>query len=358
MSTIFNTVTSCPAFQGWLTDYFATCPMSRRPGSPLFNFLYSDINRSILRNIINPVPGRKRDATLVYDQPVVVDDVNVVASCDRVCDATTERGDASVTYTLECTDGLYVEEQWRLSDWNESCRSDGDVLVRKLANMLDGLMAKVYEKTATELPPLLGGWSSDVNPTWIDVDDFLNGDTVTAAGAVQAEFFQRLNIAKMQSGYCLPTFITGGTDIYGYMQLMNAGCCTVQGVDALAIMNQLGQSVSYDRYIATEFGNDVSVMLQVGSAQLLTYNAVTPAITNLGGLGELDMTYRNYFEAIVNDPLTGFPVDLSIKSDCGVVHIVMTATSKTVALPFTLMPTGHPNEGVNWLAGLQATVAA
>jgi hypothetical protein len=138
-----------------------------------------------------------------------------------------------------------------------------------------------------------------------------------------------------------------------YYQLSRVGCCADNGIDALAALNTYGEVTTYDRYVAAEFGNDVSLMLQAGSTQLLTYNAVTPAIVNLGGLGELDMTYRNYFEAIILDPLTGFPVDLSIKSDCGVVDIVMTATAKPVALPFTLYPEGHPNEGVNFAAGIQ-----
>jgi len=354
MSTILNTITTCPNLQGWLTDYFATCPAARRPESPLFNFLYSGANRSNLRDVVNPVPGRKRTVTLVYDQPVSTTDVSVVASCDRVCDATTERGDASVDYTIECTDGLYVEEKIRLSDWNESCRSDGDIMVRKIANLLDGLMAKVYQKTAEEFPPLLGGWGSDVTGSWIDADDFLQVSTeIASTDNLNVSAYQRIANAKMQSGYCLPTFIVGGIDLYGYWQLMRAGCCTASGVDALALLNQLGEAVAYDRYVAAEFGNDVSLMLQVGSTQLLTYNAVTPAIQNIGGLVDLDMTYRNYFEAIIEDPLTRFPVDLSIKSDCGVVHIVMTATSKAVALPFVLMPEGHPMEGVNWATGIQ-----
>lgn len=361
MSTIFNTITSCPTFQAWLTDFFATCPASRRPQSPLFNFLYSPINRSNLRDVVNPVPGRKRDVTLVYDQPVVTTDVLPVPSCDRICDATTERGDASVTYTIECTDGLYVEEQWRLSDWNESCRSDGDILMRKLANMLDGLMAKVYENVAEAMPPLLGGWSADVTPSWIDADDFLQVkteiDSSTNPNWGTESAWQRIQTAKMQSGYCLPTFIGGGVDLYMYYQLSKIGCCADNGIDALAGLQQYGEVTAYDRYVAAAFGNDVSLMLQAGSTQLLTYNAVTPAIVNLGGLGELDMTYRNYFEAIILDPLTGFPIDLSIKSDCGVVDIVMTATAKPVALPFTLYPTGHPNDGVNFAAAIQVANA-
>jgi len=361
MSTILNTHASCPVFQAWLTDYFATCPMSRRPGSPLFNFLYSDANRSLLREVVNPRPGRKREVELVYDQPVVTTDVSAVESCDRICDATTERGDATATYSIECTDGLYVEEKWTLSDWNDSCRSDGDILMRKLANMLDGLMAAMYEKVASEMPPLFGGWSGDVNSGWVDADDFLQVktevDSSTNPNWGSESAWQRISMAKTQSGYCLPTFITGGTDLFMYYQLSRVGCCADNGIDALAALNTYGEVTTYDRYVAAEFGNDVSLMLQAGSTQLLTYNAVTPAIVNLGGLGELDMTYRNYFEAIIQDPLTGFPVDLSIKSECGVVHIVMTATAKPVALPFTLYPEGHPNEGVNFATAVQVVNA-
>lgn len=350
MSTITNTITTCPNLQAWMTDYLVACPAARRPESPLFNFLYSDLNRSNLRQIINPVPGRKRTVTLVYDQPVAVADVSAVASCDRVCDAETERGDASTDYTIECTDGFYVEEKITLSDWNESCRSDGDILMRKMTNLLDGLMARVYQAVAEAYPPLLGGWSSDVDG--VTVDDFLSVSTETSS-ALNTNAYQVINLAKMQTGYCQPTFIVGGSDLYAYWQIMQAGCCSDQGIDALRMLQLYGQAVSYDRYVAAEFGNDVSLMLQAGSTQLLTYNAVTPLINNIAGLGDLDMTYRNYFEAIILDPFTGFPVDLSIKSDCGVVHVVMTATCKPVALPFTLFPANHPNEGVNWAAGIQ-----
>ena len=179
MSTVTSAITTCPNLQGWLTDYFATCPASRRPESPLFTFLYSDLNRSNLRNIINPMPGRKRNVTLVYDQPVSTADVDAVPSCDRICDATTERGDLSKEYVIECTDGFYVEEQIRLSDWNESCRVDSEIIPAKIANMLDGLMARVYQAVAEAMPPLLGGWSADVNASWIDADDFLNVTTQT-----------------------------------------------------------------------------------------------------------------------------------------------------------------------------------
>lgn len=353
MSTVSTTITTCPNIQGWLTDYFVTCPASRRPESPLFNFLYSGINRSNLRNVINPLPGRKRTVTLVYDQPVATADVSAVTSCDRVCDATTERGDLNTEYTIECTDGFYVEEQIRLSDWNESCRVDSEIIPAKIMNMIDGLMARVYQATAEAMPPLLGGWSNDITASWIDADDFLDVKTKQdSSEAVNTQAYERINLAKMMSGYCAPTFLVGGIDLYQYWLLMKAGCCTQEGVDALRILELYGEATAYDRYVAAEFGNDTSLLLQAGSIQLLTYNAVTPAITSLG-VSDLDMSYRNYFEAIIQDPQTGFPLDISVKSDCGVVDIVITATQKPVALPFDLYPEGHPNEGVNFAAGVQ-----
>ncbi len=359
MSTILNTHTSCPEFQGMLVNYFATCPGARRPESPLFNFLYSDINRSNLRDVVNPIPGRKRVVTLVYDQPVSTSQVLAIPSCDRICDATTERGDTSKEYSIECTDGLYVEERIRLSDWNDSCITDGELINRVIKNMIDGLMARMYQKIAEAMPPLLGGWGSDINCTWIDADGFLQVSTASGAGLVNLNpaAFARLQQAKMVAGYCGPTFITGGIDLYGYLELMKAGCCTQNGINALDILNQQGEAVTYDRYVQAVMGADTSIMLQTGSIQMLTYNAVSPRLTSLGGLGELDMTYRNFFEAIIQDPLTGFPLDLTIKNDCGVVHIVLSATAKPVDLPLDLMPAGHPMEGITYAAGIQVVNA-
>jgi len=154
------------------------------------------------------------------------------------------------------------------------------------------------------------------------------------------------------TNFCAPTFVVGGYDLYAYYTLMKAGCCTQDGIDALAILAQQGEVVTYDRAVANAFGNDVSVMLQLGSAQLVTYNAVTRPI-QIGGLADLDMSYRNFWEGIIVDPITGLPIDVSIKQDCGDVHIVMTATTKPVALPNDLFPAGHQMEGVNYITGIQ-----
>jgi hypothetical protein len=280
--------------------------------------------------------------------------VTEVENCDKVCTATTEQGDNYATYTIDCTDGLRIERKVNLNDWNESCKSDGTIIFDTLVNMLDGLIPAVAAKQAAELNPLLGTWSNAVDPAWLTADDFLEVATKDSNDKNDPAWFERVNGAKVLTGFCAPTLITGGLDLWSAWRLLNVGCCTQDGLDALAIAEQFGEAVVYDYYVAQEFGNNVSLMLQSNSIQLLTATWGRPAL-DISGFAALDMTYRNYFETVVADPITGIPVDLIIKEDCGDISIIMTATTKTVGLPNDLYPTGHPMEGVTFANGIQVT---
>lgn len=354
MSTAGTSIVSCEAIQRPLNEFFATCPSTRRTGTPTLIYTNSPQNKSGISSVINPVSGKKMTAVLTYTQPRPITDVESVASCDAVCDATDEVGDLSATYTIDCTDGLRISEKINLRDWNESCKGNNTMIMEKLANMLDALIPAVAQKQAQELNPLIGNWSSDVNPSWITADEFLEVQTETSTGALYPQGFERINLAKVQTGFCNGTLITGGTDIYSYWRLMNVGCCTADGLDALALLNAYGEAVVYDRWIAAEFGNNVSLMIQNQSIQLLTATWNAPML-DLGGMVDLDMTYRNGFSTVIIDPISGIPVDIKIKQDCEVVHIVMTATTKTVGLPNNMYPAGHPNEFVNFVTGMQVT---
>lgn len=351
MSTTGKTINPCPVLQEALVRYFQTCPTSRRPNTPTLIWTNSPQNKSGIEQLIQPTRGKKRTVELVYTQPAASADVTDVTSCDKVCDATNEQGDEVQQYTIECTDGKTINRKIRFSDWNESCKSDGTVVMDTLMNMLDALIPEVAAKQATELNPLLGNWSSDVPASWTDVNEFLEVATKDTSNKNDPQWFERLNAAKVMTGFCAPTLITGGIDLWTAWRLLNVGCCTQDGLDALAILEQYGEAVVYDRYIASEFGNDVSLMLQSNSIQLLNVVWNTPML-DLGGLVDLDMTYRNGFMTVIADPVTGILVDLNIKEDCGVLHIVMTATTKTVGLPNLLYPAGHPNEFVTFANGI------
>lgn len=351
MSTFGNNIVPCEAIQRPLNVFFQTCPISRRPATPTLVWTNSAENKSGIQTLVQPAPGKKMTARLTYTQPAPYSDVEAVADCTKVCDADTKQGDSSVDYTIDCTDGLRIARQVEFSDWNESCKGNNTIIMETMMNMLDALIPMVAAKQATELNPLIGDWSSDVNPSWIDVNNFLEVATQTATGAVDPRWTERVNLAKMMTGFCAPTFTTGGTDLYSAWRLLNAGCCTGDGLNIPELLALYGEAVAYDRWVAAEFGNDVSLMLQSNSVQLLSAVWNTAPLS-LGGMVDLDMTYRNGFMTVIFDPITGIPVDLNIKEDCGVVHIVMTATTKTVGLPNDMYPAGHPNEFVNFVTGI------
>lgn len=351
MSTIGTSITACEPIQRALVQYFQTCPSTRRPQTPTLIWSNSPENKSGINTVIQPASGKKMTARLTYTQPVATTEVTTVSDCDKVCTATTEQGDTSVDYTIDCTDGLTVDRLIRLSDWNQSCKGENEIIMETLVNMLDGLIPAVAEKQAQELNPLIGNWSSDVPNSWTDINEFLEVETKYSGGTNNPQWFERVNAAKVMTGFCDRTFITGGIELWQAWRLLNVGCCTNDGLDALEILNQYGEVVVWDRYIQAEFGADISLMLQANSIQLLSATWNTDML-NLGGLVDLDFTYRNGFQTVIIDPISGIPVDLNIKEDCGVVHIVMTATTKTVGLPNDLYPAGHPLELVNFVTAI------
>lgn len=355
MSAVTSAVTTCPNFQSMLNDYFVTCQKVRL-GSPMFQFLLSPVNRSGIQQIVNPRPNKKRAVTLVYDQPILYSAASSVSDCDKICTATTERGDLSKDYEIDCTDGKYVEEKIKTSAWNESCRDNGEVIFRTIQNLMGALDDAMADKTADELNPLVGNWSSDtpLSGLTVDVDGFLQIRTQIASSTnPNLQAYQEVDLAITQAGYCNGEFITGGSQLYQYNRIMNTGCCADNGINAAEMVSQYGRAVTWDRWVANAFGDDVSLVFQPGSVQLLTYNDTDPAIINdFGGLADVDMTYRNFWEGIVISPATGLPMDMTLKNDCGVIHIVLKATTKAVGLPIDMYPPGHPLEGVTYLNGI------
>ena len=354
MSTVTSTVTTCPSLQASLNSYFETCQIAGF-GSPVLDFLNSDVNRSGIQQLVNPTSNKKRTVQLVYDQPIWVDEVATVSDCDKICVASTDRGDLYADFSIDCTDGIYLEGRIKTSDWNESCRDNNEVIMSRVMKLVAGVADGVAQKTAQELPPLVGAYSSDTAASGltINVDDFLEIATRQASSTnIDPSAFQETDLALTQTGYCNGQFISGGSQLFQYWRLMQAGCCADQGLDALEMLRLYGRSISYDRWVSQEFGDDVSLVFQPGSVQLLTYTDTDPILNDVG-IADLDMTYRNFFEAIIIDPRSGIPMDMTLKNDCGVISIVVKATTKAVGLPLDIYPSGHPLEGVTYLNGIQ-----
>lgn len=351
MSTVTPTINStCPVFQAMLERYFKMC--ASRPSSALFTFLNSPMNRSTLRDIIHWARGKKRVAKMIFDQPILPDGATTPSTWDMICDATTKRGDLAVEFDIDPTDAREFEEQINLADWNESCRTNGELIMGKIIRLIDALMTSLYAKVAADMPPILGGYASTVN---VNADDFLEVATEKPSSEdLNVKAMQKISTAKMKTGFCAPTFGVGGSDLYEYYQIMRAGCCTNDGINALAILQQLGEVFTYDHYVEQEFGTDVSLLLQLGSVQLLNYNGWANYNIDLPGIGALASdSVRIGWHGVILDPETGYPIDISIKEDCNVMHIVVRALAKPVGLPFDLFGVGSIFEGVNWATGVQ-----
>jgi len=354
MSTVTSSIVPCPALQDSINRYFMTCHLNFTP-IELVPFLLSAENSSGIRQVVNPRGGKKRTVELIYDQKVPTSEVTEVSSCDKVCTATTERGNLSTEYTIDCTDGRSIEEKITLSDWNESCRDNNELIYSRMLLLMDTLARAINQKTAGEVNAVIGNWDSSVGDAYtVDVDGFLDLPTFVASTInPNPNAFLDFQLAKQMTEFCNSTAIIGGLDWYRYFKTMEAGCCNDGGQDLATMFARYGQAVMYDKDMAAAFNNDVSVVFQLGSAQLLTYNASQRM--NVPGLTEIDWaTGSNYYETTVIHPQSGLPMDLVLKNDCGAIHMILTATTKLVALPNDLYAANETMEGVNWITGLKA----
>lgn len=351
MSTVTTTIVPCPSLQASLNAYFMSCHLNPQPMA-LVPFLLSPENSSGIRQLVNPGVGKKRTVQLIYDQQVPVSETSSVASCELNCTATTKRGNLSEDYTIDCTDGEEVEELIELTDWMESCRDNNELINSRILSLMNTLAKKINQKTAGELNGVIGDWAASVDPDVgnLNADGFLELAT-TISGNPAPFTFQKVDLAKQLTEFCNSTFIIGGLAWYQYFRLIQSGCCADSGMDLGDLFARFGQAVAFDKDVNSTFGADTAVMLQLGSAQLLTLNyAMNMDAPSFGAINFAAAS--NYFSTQLIHPASGIPMDVVLSNSCGKIHIIIRATTKLVALPNDLYSAGDDLEGVNWITGL------
>jgi hypothetical protein len=152
------------------------------------------------------------------------------------------------------------------------------------------------------------------------------------------------------STHCAPSFIASAQTLLKYARLMEAGCCSQEGLDLLEIMRLYGKAVDYDYHVHQTFGTNAAFAIQLGALQLLTLNhnggqlaTELPWITVTGQTGG-----NIYWEGIVNSPWTGLPYDVTVKYDCGKVHMIVESNVQVIGMPVDMYPVGHRMEGVTF----------
>lgn len=343
MSTVTSAVTTCPPLQAMLQDMFFSCASMGPDPIAILPFLNSPENRTAIRYAVSPVPGKKREVLVVYDQLIDDSEVDTKEGCDKTCTATTERGDLSATYSIDCG-GYIIESLIDPTTWINSCTSTYDVAMREIMKMIGAMDNKISKATVTDLGSLLGAYASEITTTGdvLVVNTLQPSSTAFNGGAMYDIDF------ALQSTYCGPAFIGVGQTLKKYYAMMEAGCCSNDGINLGDLFNTYRRAVAYDVHFQQTYGSDMGIAMQAGAVQLLTLNH------NMGQL--TDLSYINvgpgagtYAELIVISPWTGLPYDLTVKYDCSKVHLILEANVQAVGMPLDMFPSGNRRDGVTFV---------
>ena len=343
MSASSSVLNACNTLQVELEENWKNCHTIREP-LPILEFLYSPENREPIREIISTGGGKLRTVQVRYDQRIGESAVNSNQSV-TACSASTKRADYVKTYSMDINKNLQIEEKWDIQDLVHICRDNGVFMASRIQHLIDALMRKVATVCATESVALVGGWASDVT---VDAQNELNVQTFKTGStdALYPYTMEEIDLALTKSGYCAPVVIIGGSTLYQYARRVQAGCCSDSGVDLGQLYSSYGKAVLWDRRVKSAYGSeDKSLVAQIGALQLLTFNMFEGTGNPIEG--------GDYRRLVINDPLTGFPIDMTMKDDCGTISIILTATTKVVALPDDLFANGDVFDGVTYAATIQ-----
>lgn len=346
MSTVTSAVTTCPDLQIALNQAFLTCNYYGVDRISVLPFLYSSENRTGVDLRVSPVPGKKRSLLAVYGQIIDDSEVDTKATCDKTCTATTERGDLSTEYTIDCG-GYIIESLIDPVSWVDSCTNNMEWAMDQILKMVAAMDNKISKAVVTDLAGLVGNYASDVTTT----GDALIVNTLKASSTdLNPSAWYDIDFARTAT-YCAPGFIGSAQTLYKYARLMEAGCCTDSGLNLAEIMNRFGQAVTYDQHVHETYGTNMAFMLQRGAVQLLTLNMNGGQLTDLNYIN-VGPGAGTYAEVIINSPFTGLPYDLTVKYDCGKLHLILEANVMPIGMPRDMFPVGNTYDGVtyaNWI---------
>lgn len=341
----------CPNVQDYLDTNFNTGGSATLwDEAPFFEYLNSPLNRSGYSQKVAPGKGKLKTVQLMYEQRILESEVTQPGGA-RTCAADTKRGNLATTCEVDPDDYLEVEELMSLSDFRYVCEDNDNIVYRKMMKMVAAIDAKAATTVTTQAIALIGGVSDDVasaDKEAVSGVDYFKIKTLRASGDIDPTAMATLDFLRRQNNYNTgaPIF---GSDIFRYYMLMNAGCCSNQGIALDRILAQYGVSVSYDRRVAAAFGSAAKAITSLpGALQVVYYNENDNGIAEAAGI----TVGANYEKKIIYSPRTGMPIDLTVADNCGAVSIIMRALPKVCALPTDLFaPSDHMN-GVTFVNGI------
>jgi hypothetical protein len=345
MSYLSSEYIQCETIQTMLDENFVTCPTPQENMPALSYILQSQLANGIQQKVSDG-NGKVKNVKVVYEQRLLESAVTE-GSGARSCTTSNETFDNYANYTIDPNVWLSAGEKFTTADLATVCTTDVQgMLSKKIMKVIDAIERKIATKVSTELVALYGKYGSNV--AGVTNDELVVSTFIGSAANKVLDYtaLSDISMAAMQTGYCAPKIIVGGSALYKYGQNIEVGCCSDTGVNILDAANKFGQAFMYDKRVVAALGSEnKSIMFQAGAVALITYNEASQ-IANLGA---------NYAKFIMFSPRTGLPIDIVLKDDCGTISVVGYANTKLVGLPTDMFASGDEYRGVTFVNKLLVT---
>jgi len=341
MSYSLGEFVQCETIQKLIDTEFEICPAME--SMPAMEAILQTQKANGISQSVSDGTGKVKTVKVVYDQRFLESSV-VAGNGARTCVSNTATKNNFQTYGIDPDAYLRAEDGFTIAELSTVCTEDAQSLLsKKIYKIMDVLERAVATRTASELVSLYGKWGSNVSTvgTVNGSDEFEVATLISAANKninYQAE--PKIDLALQLSGYCSTPIFVGGSTLYEYGRALDAGCCSMTGVNILDMANQFGHVYLFDKRVTTALGSaDKSIVMQSGSVALIYYNEAGQ-IPNIGA---------NYAKMKMYAPRTGLPMDIVIKDDCGTISIVGYVNTKLVGLPQDLYQVGDEYRGVTYV---------
>lgn len=317
---------------------------------PLEEVLMSQANSRNIQSLMSPGNGKKRTVELKYTPRLTESEVEEDVDNPK-CTATNKSGEFSQTYTMPDSNIGY-SEALDIDDFTDWCGDNGTRFLQRVNAMADVLERKVATQHAQEFALLAGKWGTNIFTTGNAVGNVNSSNEYVWAtrysdGKPNPEALGNLSIARMKAG--LNNVIGfGGTSAWTYFNALNIGCCSQDGLDLMAAMNQFGLSYAYDKRLEAALGNN-----GVNKLMLYRLGSVVPLFyTNNQWKSGAAPIFQggDYLHTGIFSARTGMPMDLTIKDNCGSLSIAVAVSTKLIAVPNDQFQTNDPYFGLNGVA--------
>ena len=352
--SVFSSLVDCPNLQFSLDSAFL------RPGnitdrSTFLEYLLSEAGRQGLGVRMAPGNGKVRNVEVNYSQRYKESQVSANGANPN-CATGSPYSDLITTYQFDTTANYYKTTTFEIGDLERTCRTNPELFMDMLSKDINVVERRVASAVATRaVSALVGNWAKDAqnqngttitNPNLVVSTKLLNGN-------IDPTLYTAINMAKEVTGYDAGV-VFSNQNLWRYAKLAETGCCvTDQGVDLSEQLAKFGTVFSWDRRIANALAaagtTPDGLFVAPGALALVTYLKSEWA----NGVPMVRES-ANYLHMPIFGA-SGLPLDLTVKDDCGVISMTVTATVQLYGMPDDMYQVGDTFEGVTGVNTIKIT---